>query len=176
VENCPIQKTSGSAADPLVARTECSDQSLQNKLFIGKTFVGKHKGGNTINKQTEINARFGLLNIRSLLHKYDKIYNLLEHELDVFSLVETWHRSHDEISIHKSMPPGFSYFDFLRPNDPGHGGIVIFFRSNLYCKRISLPTLMHFEALAVKLIVNNCDCVIVTIYRPGSAQLNRHFL
>ena len=74
------------------------------------------------------------------------------------------------------MPPGFSYFDFLRPNDPGHGGIVIFFRSNLYCKRISLPTLMHFEALAVKLIVNNCDCVIVTIYRPGSAQLNRHFL
>ena len=42
VENCPIQKTSGSAADPLVTRTECSDQGLQNKLFIGKTFVGKH--------------------------------------------------------------------------------------------------------------------------------------
>lgn len=128
-------------------------------------------------KKSYLNSsiKFGLLNIRSILNKFDQIYDLLFNDLDVFALVETWHRSSDDISVLKSLPPGFSYFDFLRPNDPGHGGIILFFRSEFYCKRIPLPTLLYFEALAVKLIVNSIDFVLLIIYRPGSVQITKQF-
>jgi len=117
----------------------------------------------------------GLLNIRSILSKSDTIYEILLDGLDFLVLVETWHGSSDNLSIKLAMPPGYHYIDSLRPHDPYHGGLIIFFRSYFKYKRIDLPLFISFEAMAVKFFINGKDCVMLALYRPGSVQPNAMF-
>ncbi|ESO05765.1 hypothetical protein HELRODRAFT_171434 [Helobdella robusta] len=99
--------------------------------------------------------------------KRDKIYVLI--------LTETWHRSHDEISVLSAKPAEYSYVDYLRPYDANHGGLIIYFRSILKFKRLELPQLNTFEAIALKNICNRNDYLFLAIYRPGSLPVTPMF-
>ncbi|ESO11717.1 hypothetical protein HELRODRAFT_166735 [Helobdella robusta] len=125
--------------------------------------------------KNKCNILLGLLNIRSVNSKSDIIYELIQEGLDIFVLVETWHGSTDNISVKSSIPSGYRYVDFLRLNDPRHGGIIVVFRSNFIYKLIELPVLTTFEAVAIKMVVNNKDFVLLALYRPGSAQVSSTF-
>ena len=118
---------------------------------------------------------FGLLNIRSMTSKFNFVYELIMQELDIFVLTETWHGSSDDICLRLAMPPGYDYVDFLRPHDPYHGGLVIYFRSQFKCIKLELPLLKTFEAIAIKFVINRVEIVLLAIYRPGSVLISSLF-
>ncbi|ESO11878.1 hypothetical protein HELRODRAFT_166962 [Helobdella robusta] len=73
------------------------------------------------------------------------------------------------------MPFGYHFLDFLKPYDPYHGGLIIFFRSNFKYKKIDLPCFSTFEVLAIKFFINGIDWVLVSLYRPSSQQVKTIF-
>ncbi|ESO12898.1 hypothetical protein HELRODRAFT_159485 [Helobdella robusta] len=125
---------------------------------------------------SDCNVLLGMLNIRSINSNSDKVYKMIQDGLDILVLVETWHGSTENVSVKSSMPPGFRYVDFLRLNDPHHGGIIVFFKSNFKYKKIDLPPFDTFEVVALKFVINSKDFVLLSLYRPGSVQVNALFL
>ncbi|ESO09625.1 hypothetical protein HELRODRAFT_184015 [Helobdella robusta] len=93
--------------------------------------------------QTGLNLE--LLNIRSIRSKYDIIRDLLSNDLDICVLTETWHGSSEDISVKLAMPYGFSFMDYLRPHDPNHGGIIVYFKNVFkFIDRVLYQLLLHF--------------------------------
>ncbi|ESO12279.1 hypothetical protein HELRODRAFT_158761 [Helobdella robusta] len=95
--------------------------------------------------------------------------------MDVLVLVETWHGLAGDVAVGLAKPPGFSFVDFVRPHDPAHGGLVIYFRSTFGCNKITLPVFTTFEAIAIKLKIERYNFILLSIYRPGSAQIFTSF-
>ena len=155
-----------------------ADNKIQKTIkyddFRGETGL-KDYGKNDVSSSCNFNVRLGLLNIRSIVSKYDRIYEIIHDGLDLLILTETWHRSHDEISVRWAMPPYYNFIDFVRPHDPHHGGIIIYFRNNFCGKKIELPIMTTFESLALKLTIDNSNVVLLSIYRPGSAPISPLF-
>jgi len=56
-----------------------------------------------------------------------------------------------------------------------HGGICVFFRSDIRIKPISLPDYKTFEILALSINSNLLKTALLTIYRPGSAAITNSF-
>ncbi|ESN96867.1 hypothetical protein HELRODRAFT_178667 [Helobdella robusta] len=117
----------------------------------------------------------GLLNIRSILSKYDNVYEVICDGLDILVLTETWHGSSNEIAVRRTMPPGYNFVDFVRPHDPFHGGLIIYFKRCFNFKLIRLPVLKTFETLDIKLKINGTHIVLLAVYRPGSALISSLF-
>ena len=86
--------------------------------------------------------------------------------LDVLVLTETWHGSSNDISVKMAMPSGYSFVDYIRPLDPFHGGLIIYFRTHFRHKKLELPLFKTFEAVAIKLSINSKDNIVLAIYRP----------
>ncbi|ESO10275.1 hypothetical protein HELRODRAFT_183800 [Helobdella robusta] len=70
------------------------------------------------------------------------------------------------------MPAGYQFVDFVRQHDPGHGGLIVYFRKEFKYKKIILPQLTTLEAVAIQFWVNGSTFILIAIYRPGSAQLS----
>ncbi|ESO07563.1 hypothetical protein HELRODRAFT_170108 [Helobdella robusta] len=62
-----------------------------------------------------------------------------------------------------------------RPHDPGHGSLVIYFRSDFKYKKINLPLFSKFEALAIRLKIGIDQFCLIALYRPGSEQTTSLF-
>ncbi|ESO05473.1 hypothetical protein HELRODRAFT_171104 [Helobdella robusta] len=60
-----------------------------------------------------------------------------------------------------AMPSCYDFIDFLRPHDPLHGRIIVYFRNNYNCKIIELPATSTFEALAVSELVDILEIITV---------------
>lgn len=120
-------------------------------------------------------VKFGLLNIRSIRNSVDYIYDLLCDGLDVLILTETWHGSSNDVCVGMAMPPGYVFVDFLRINDPFHGGIIIFFRENIRHLKVNLPLLYTLEAIALRLSLGPTYIIFFAIYRPGSQMVSVKF-
>jgi len=121
------------------------------------------------------NIYVGLLNIRSLSPKVDKVFEIMNNGLDIFVITESWHGSSDDICVKSAMPPGFCFADFLRPHDPYHGGIIVYHRSIYRFTKIELPPLKSFEAVALRVCLNKLDVLLLAVYRPGSAPISPLF-
>ncbi|ESN96708.1 hypothetical protein HELRODRAFT_163804 [Helobdella robusta] len=100
---------------------------------------GFHSGDDD-NSNSNENFNLGLLNVRSIARNVDGIYGLICDGLDVLVLTETWHGLPGNNSVSAAMPPGYCYVDFVRQHDPGHGGLVIYFRKEFGCRKINLPS------------------------------------
>ncbi|ESO02136.1 hypothetical protein HELRODRAFT_161372 [Helobdella robusta] len=139
--------------------------------------IGGIKNDRTNNNFCVVKIKLGLLNIRSIGSKYNIIYDLIINDvvLDIFVVTESWHGSSENPSIALSAPPGYRFVDCVREHDPLHGGLIIFFRLCLKCKKIALPTVTTFEVLVVRFTVNSQEFILLAIYRPGSAQLSGLF-
>ncbi|ESN92932.1 hypothetical protein HELRODRAFT_165069 [Helobdella robusta] len=125
--------------------------------------------------QKDEKLRLGLLNIRSIIKKSDDVNEIIRDKIDVLILTETWHRSHDEISVLSAKPAEYSYVDYLRPYDANHGGLIIYFRSIFKFRKLELSQLNTFEAIAIKIICNRNDYLFLAIYRPGSLPVTPMF-
>ena len=116
----------------------------------------------------------GLLNVRSLHHKVDDVFDIQrQHSLDVFLLTETWHDS-DSVSISRLRRAGFSVADQPRPRlrtdnlHTNHGGVAIISKPCVRQTRLGSsfsPT--TFEAVCVRLHSGSTSAVVILIYRTG---------
>ncbi|ESO08404.1 hypothetical protein HELRODRAFT_169239 [Helobdella robusta] len=66
-----------------------------------------------------------------------------------FPFVETWHGSPEDPSIQLAMPPGFSFLQVLRPHDPYHGSLIVFFKKMLKARKIEVPCQATIDNKAV---------------------------
>ncbi|ESN89961.1 hypothetical protein HELRODRAFT_182970 [Helobdella robusta] len=167
MENCQIS-TSGKIDLDLISEKN-GDENINDSER--KTSGRKIKDFD----QKDEKLRLGLLNIRSIIKKSDDVNEIIRDKIDVLILTETWHRSHDEISVLSAKPAGYSYVNYLRPYDANHGGLIIYFRSIFKFRRLELPQLNTFEAIAIKIICNRNDYLFLAIYRPGSLPVTPMF-
>lgn len=151
--------------------SEIQKSGVNLKLSKSNKYCNFDTSANLDNKR----VKFGLLNIRSIIAKSSDVYQLLMEGLDIFVIVESWHGSSDHISVKMSMPPGYIFVDFLRINDPCHGGLIIFFRDNYKFEKINLPVFVTFEALCVALTINRMKIIFLAVYRPGSDMVSSLF-
>ncbi|ESO10273.1 hypothetical protein HELRODRAFT_183798 [Helobdella robusta] len=129
----------------------------------------------TMKNYNGLKIGLGLLNIRSIVPKYEMVCDIIRGELDILVLIETWHGSSDEFAVRCAMPPGYKFVDYVRPHDLYHGGIIIYFKKEFIYKPVELPTVITFEAVAIKLRVNKSDFILLSIYRPGSVPPSPSF-
>ena len=113
--------------------------------------------------------KYGVLNARSINNKTEAVVDfILEHQLDVLCVTETWLQVSDSFTANSVTPNGFSIFSNPRLNRRG-GGVAAIIKNDLCCKRLANVCFSSFEALLVKITSSTKSLAIVTIYRsPGS--------
>src|SRR6218665_280308 len=119
--------------------------------------------------------RAAIWNARSLSNKFAFIgQTILDHNLDIFAVTETWHWGSDDVPVCRATPPGFTFCDRPRPlpldvSPTQGGGIVIYLRSTLRFSRITLDMeITSFEALCLSIATPRGSLTVLTVYRPGS--------
>ncbi|ESO06893.1 hypothetical protein HELRODRAFT_170928 [Helobdella robusta] len=103
------------------------------------------------------------------------IHGLICDGLDILVLTETWHGVVGNNSVRLAMPPGFWYVDYVRQHDPGHGGLIVYFRKDFGYKKLVLPLFATFEAVSIRFSTSGYQFILLAIYRPGSAQISSLF-
>jgi len=126
--------------------------------------------------------RIATWNAHSLSEKYAYVaQTLLQDQLDVFTITESWHLASDDVPILRATPSGFSSRDCSRPPHPDGrqargGGIVVFFRSSLRVSQVALDcSFTTLEALCLSIATPRGPVTLLTIYRPGSSSPTGQF-
>ena len=111
---------------------------------------------------------YGLLNARSINNKTENVTEfILEHELDILCITETWLQPEDKFTASNVTPSGYSIVSNPRLIRRG-GGVAAIIKSDLSCKRLTNICFSTFEALLVKISSSSKSFAIGTIYRsPG---------
>jgi len=126
----------------------------------------------------------GVLNAQSVRNKSASINScILDKNLDLFAVVETWHDGADSPCLVACTPPNYKYMERARPRtgsasvtmNCNHGGICVFFRAKYRVKIITLPDYKSFEVLALYIHNGTLPTAILTVYRPGSAPVTNLF-
>ena len=120
----------------------------------------------------------GYLNAQSIIQKTIYINDLLlQHDLDVLCVCETWlaENSHEPVLAELS-PPGYNVKSFPRPAGGG-GGILFIFKDELSpnAKKYKGTVYTTYEAAELTLTSTSTTFKIICIYRPPPSQVN-HFL
>lgn len=94
--------------------------------------------------------RFTHLNVRSLNKKTDLFYDIiLDKELVVFCISETWHQQNDFLNLNLCTPPGFTYLDKPRAIGKG-GGLAVVYSTEVSVTEIVVPSVLSFESIVFK--------------------------
>lgn len=122
---------------------------------------------------------FGLLNVRSLHNKVDRVLEVQREEsLDALFLTETWHDA-DSVCIRRLRQDGFTVSDAARPRsradtlNSNHGGVAVMSVPGV--KHVDLPinsTPTTFESLCVQLSCQSAVSIALLIYRTGPVTSN----
>src|SRR6218665_498075 len=119
--------------------------------------------------------RAAVWNARSLSNKFAFIgQTILDRNLDIFEVTETWHWESGDVPVFRATPPGFTFCDRPRPlpldvPPTQGGGIVIYLRSTLRFSRITLDMeITSFEALCLSIATPRGSLTVLTVYRSGS--------
>ena len=64
----------------------------------------------------------------------------------------------DDLSLRLAALPEFTVVDVVRPNDPGHGGVAVIYRTQYSCIRLRVPVLSSFEAICLRLLISLSFC------------------
>ena len=128
---------------------------------------------------------FGSMNIRSL--SPSKLNSLLlelnDHPVDVMLLCETWHDA-DSVAIRRLRAEGYSVVERARPRTRradeslgvNHGGVAIIAAAGVRLSPVNIgrqPT--TFECVAARVLSGSSSCVVIAVYRPGSAPITAAF-
>ncbi len=106
-----------------------------------------------------------LLNTRSLNGKGTLLSDIMiERNLDLLFLTETWQMPDDFIELNLLTPPGYSYL--TKPPLTGRGGgLAVVFKNNYKMTKYDVLNVSSFECLSFKL-AGPAPILILMIYRP----------
>ncbi|ESO01780.1 hypothetical protein HELRODRAFT_160942 [Helobdella robusta] len=99
------------------------------------------------------------------------VHGLICDGVDVMVLTETWHGLEGNFAIGLAKPPGFQFVDYIREHDLGHGGLIVYFRKEFKYKKLTLPLISMFEAIAIRLSINKSVFILLALYRLDSAPI-----
>jgi hypothetical protein len=114
------------------------------------------------------------LNARSVANKTGLICEtVIDKDLDVLAITETWLKQGDDHVINQLCPPGFHFTGIPRPEGKGSrgGGIGVMYRSSLHVQSVSKPSFTTFEHMCVRLSLQR-PVLLCVIYRPPPSQKN----
>jgi len=124
---------------------------------------------------------FACLNVLSLHSKTDGVIECIrDRRVDILCLTETWHDA-DSACIGRLRTGGCSVVDRPRPrvcNDlsTNHGGVAVVTRDPVSTSPVAVTPESTFEHVAAAHVVcGQFNCIVVAIYRPGSATLQQRF-
>ena len=124
-----------------------------------------------LNKYNSRKLNIKLWNARSVRKKTVSIAdNIIENDVDIFVITETWLASDDPVVIGEMLPPGYSFINFPRKSDE-HGGIGIIHKTHI--SMTIVPTTSettNFEYAII--VVNNTGLRLVIVYRPPPSTEN----
>jgi hypothetical protein len=127
---------------------------------------------------------FGLLNKRSLVNKFDDLFEVRrDQSIDVLRLVETWHDA-DSATFRRFLKDGYQVVDRPRPRTSSvgdlatyHGGIAFIAAPGVGLAPVTvvdyIPT--SFEMTCARLTSGCFSGIVVVIYRPSSAAVQSTF-
>ena len=133
---------------------------------------------------SQSHIKFATYNVRSLGNKFSSVSEFItDNKLDLVAVTETWHLSQDDVSVRRSIPPGYRIVDVPRAHsvdtDPTRlrgGGIILYLRDHFVVRSVGVIVQRStFELLSVSLSTPRGPIVIVVVYRPGSAPPDSAF-
>ena len=118
-------------------------------------------------------VKMELFNAQSINNKASLIHDhIMNSQLDLSCLVETWQRPGHYSGLNEVCPPGYLYLHKARTTSRG-GGLAVIYRENLDLSPMPLPTLTSFECLAFK-CKPPISTTVLLIYRPPT--YNQYFI
>ncbi|XP_072028462.1 uncharacterized protein [Amphiura filiformis] len=95
---------------------------------------------------------------------------VLQHDIDIMLVTESWLYNDDHVVIGECTPPGYSFLNIPRPSGRC-GGIAVLFKSQLQLRlRSTTITTTYFEFAC---ITDNVGLLnLVVIYRPPPSPIN----
>ena len=114
-----------------------------------------------------------LVNARSVCNKAASIIDLIiENNLDILIITETWLYSDQDANIKAITPEGYNVFSNCRDSRKG-GGVDIVCRRELTCRLIdSSSNFRSFECFQLDISANNKTMSIFPIYRPEPSMVS----
>ena len=121
----------------------------------------------TPNVHDESKLQLCVLNTQSMCNKSDEFVDfVLQNNLDLVAISETWFKPDDNLVPHECTPAGYSLHHIPRPKKTG-GGVALLFRSSL---SVSMKNdnidYLTFESLHAEITCNSRSVRLVNIYRP----------
>ena len=120
-----------------------------------------------------------MFNAHSVGNKADCISSWISDErLSLAAIVETWHDGVDSPRLAACAPPGYNYVERARTRSPlsasdmttNHGGVSLFYRSELHPRRVSLTEYTTMELVCVSLHgAVGINALVIVVYRPPPA-------
>jgi exonuclease III len=99
---------------------------------------------------------------------------VIEHDIDILCLTETWMHQDDPVVINEMSPPGYAFINVPRDSDDHHGGIGVLYKSQLnlcHITNLDFPVVQTFEYAVLSNMSRSMYIVIV--YRPPPSVTNK---
>ena len=123
-------------------------------------------------KSREKCINIGCINTQSLRNKTDLFKEcVLEDNLDICMVTETWFREDDSVKRINSKPMGYNLYDTIRQNKVG-GGTALLVRNNIKVDILRTGETTKFEFSEYKIKVCTVFFHILITYRPPSSSFN----
>ena len=122
-----------------------------------------------------VRVKLCVLNTQSMRNKSDEFVDfVLQNNLDLVAISETWFKPDDNLVPHECTPAGYSLHHIPRPKKTG-GGVALLFRSSL---SVSMKNdnidYLTFESLHAEITCNSRSVRLVNIYRPERDVDGKH--
>ncbi len=127
-----------------------------------------------INKKEQL--KIGFINAQSAIVKYLSINDyVLEHDLDVLCIAETWlNEKGDEVQIGDMTPISYRFKQTPRNAKNRGGGIAVICKKHIQLRKEIQPTVTSMEIMETAINLNSGKITCITIYRPESSNLHKY--
>ena len=151
---------------------------LHNRNFIKKDNLKSQvtKTVRTPLKSSKSGLCIGLLNAQSVRNKIDIVRDtVIEHDIDIFALTETWLTSaaKDEIFIKELQLAGFELFSVPRRGNTGYGGVALLYKKNLVVESKANLQNKSFEHCEILFRNASTHLKVTVVYRPPPSTKNK---
>ena len=115
-----------------------------------------------------------MLNVRSVCNKAHDIHELvIEKEINVLAMTETWLGDHDGPILADLCPTGYTLIHRPRPKSKGErgGGVGLLVSDKVTAEQVQCDEHATFESMEVKLRGRRTTCLVI-IYPPPPSKKN----